>query len=306
MSGQHKANQQSSGDAAALRGRLARVLREPLTVFMLVAAGIFAFDAVVERDRSYSDQASASYATVLDEPIVVTPPVVSALQEDFTWLHGRAPDQAETDLLVQRWIEDEVVFREGLSQQMHLTDAMVRAAVIDKVRLLWAGVPDSPTEAELLNFYLVNMDKYYAEPRVTFEQVFFNSEPENASMLLKRLKRGEQVQGNGYWLGDTMTDYARSILRSNFGGSFYKSLVTAPLDEWIGPLRSSRGHHYVRVSEIRQPEPYAYESIRDRVARDWHEYQRTSRITEQTLALMGNYDIVRDPVIGQEPENDQK
>jgi hypothetical protein len=271
---------------------MARLIREPLSVFVLLAGAIFAYDAWFA-DYSLDEEAAASWATwAAPRSIVVTDAVVDALTENYEWLHGRQPDEAETDLLVQGWIADEVVFREGLNQQMHLTDARVRAQIVNKVRLLWAGVPREPAEHELLAYYMDNIGRYYSEPRVSFEQVFFQREQAHSDQLLARLRSGETVDGDGFWLGDVMEGYGLSILRNNLGMDFYKALVSAPVGLWHGPLTSTRGQHYIKLGAVYDSAPLAYADIRDRVERDWYESQRAMGIAEQTMAVMAGHEIV--------------
>jgi len=225
-------NKDERQSAAVKPSLLSRAVREPLTVFMLVAIGIFAYDAWIADygvDDSLNDV--PMMAGFHNQPIIVTDSVETALTEEFSWLYGRTPDQAEIDLMVQRWIEDEVVFREALVQGMHFDDAMVRAVLIDKVRLLWAGLPDTPSESDMLEYYMENIERYQSEPRVSFEQVFFQDKPQDYSEILTQLKQGNPVNGDGFWLGDRMDDYGQSILRSNFGGRFYESLINAPIGE---------------------------------------------------------------------------
>jgi len=268
--------------------------REPLLVFVLISCAIFAFDAWFADYTLETGTRSVGPGPTIASPIMVTDAVVDELRANFGWLHGREPDQAETDLLIQGWIADEVVFREGLAQQMHLTDAKVRALIVDKVRLLWSGMPSEPDEADLLSYYVENIGRYYSEPRVSFEQVFFNAPRDDSAAILSALRSGATIPGDGFWLGDRLENYSQSILRNNLGMTFYQTLAALPQQEWHGPLESMRGQHFVRVLGSQPPAPLPYETVRVRVARDWVESQRAAGIAEQTLAIMAGHDIVLD------------
>jgi len=290
----HKVNWQATGR---------RFITEPLTAFVLIAAGIFALDAVQPEHEFMegSESPAAAFSPSLPDlnTIVINQKMVSDIEEDFRWLHGTMPSAEETTQLVRRWIDEELVFREALAQQMYLTDGKMRGHFVEKVRLLWAGVPDDPTEMQLLDYYLDNLDEYHAEPRMSFTQVFYEQLPEDATEVLARLRAGEVVAGERYWLGDTMDNYAESILRTSFGGDFYNALAQAPLQQWIGPVESVRGFHFLQVSAMVQPEPLAYGDIRDRVAKDWLNAESFRRIAEQTAELEKRFLIVIEPDVPQ-------
>lgn len=271
---------------------LRRWLQEPFFLFLVIAAGIFLLDQVVDRD---ADALGAVTVTAPEErPIVVSADVVNQLREEYSWLYGREPDAAETDLLVEGWIADEVVFREGLSRQMHLTDTRVRSLIIDKLRLLWTGAAESPDEATLLAYYVHNIRRYYSEPRISFAQVFFASLPEEPAALLTALRAGEVVQGEEFWLGNRLEHYSESILRNSFGGAFYRAIASLPPGRWQGPVQSARGFHFVQVLQTEASRPLDYADVRSRVASDWAQSQRAAGIAEQTRLARGRHRIVRE------------
>ena len=269
-----------------------RLLKEPLAIFCVAAAGIFVVDAIRNGGETTESLAEADQNAV--STIIVNEAVVDILQEDFEWLEGREPNEEETEQIVQEWLNEEIVFREALRQNMHLSDGKMRAHLIEKVRLLWAGVPSTPSEEDLLAFYMDNIQEYYSETRVSFDQVFYSEQPENADELLERLRAGEDIEGERYWLGDNMSDYAASILRSSFGGEFFTALLEAPLETWMGPYQSPRGYHYVKVSGVQQPQPIAYEAVRDRLLQDWSDAMLFNRVAERTEQIRDEFDVVYD------------
>jgi hypothetical protein len=282
---------------ARSRQRLRRLVAEPVVIFVLLAAGIFAYDALSsdgselyssELDRSGPDAVAGEAL----ETIVVSDEIVSALESDFEWLNGRPPSEDESRRLVRQWIDDEIVFRKALAARMHVNDSKVRAHLVDKLHLLWGGSPEPPSEAELFEFYVDHIDEYYTETRISFEQVFFTERPERSDSILARLAAGETIVGDGHWLGDHLDRYAESILRTSFGGEFYERLLSAAPGEWIGPLESSRGHHFVRVTEVTEPEPIPYAELRERLVMDFIADAREKRIDAMIAELRDGFEIV--------------
>lgn len=273
--------------------RFKKFAEEPLTLFTAVAVGIFVYDAWF---ADYYDAPAEAYTVIsessVNDTVTVNDLVVEGLVENFTWMEGRAPTAQEKEQMIEFWVNEEVLFREALSQQMHLSDGKMRSHLIEKVRMIWAGSPEPESEADLLDHYLDNIEEYYTEPRVGFAQVFFQSKPENAAELLQELQAGGAVVGDNFWLGDTINGYAESILRSSFGGAFYMALESAPKGKWIGPLESPRGYHFVNVNDISESEVLPYAEVRYRVERDWIFSQRARAVSAHTEELKQGFTIV--------------
>jgi hypothetical protein len=272
---------------------LRRLLAEPLTVFALVAAGFFVYHGLMALPAT-APRAPASATPQQPNPsreIIVTPQLIAALEQDFAWLEGRPPNAAETRALIRNWLDDEILFREALARDMHLTDGKTRERLVDKVRMLWIGNPEAPPEPKLLDYYLQNVELYYTDSKISFEHVYFEQEPGKTDSVLASLRAGVPVAGDEFWLGKRLERYDESILRATFGGGFFERLATAAEGSWIGPLVSPRGRHFVRVDEVVPPSPLPYADIREQVLEDWMTDFRNRRIAAKIDELEAGYDI---------------
>jgi hypothetical protein len=272
---------------------LTNLIREPLTIFSIIALLIFVLDMlrpdqpdqVFEAGQSVS--ATSNLARIeIDEPLLI------ALKDEFSWLAGREPSAEETEQIIAEWLEEEIIFRHTLMTEQHLNDGKVREHMIEKVSLLWAGLPDDPTDEQVLQHYMDNISFYYSEPKASFVQLYFNQLPEDSENIAARLNDGEKIQGDAYWLGNSIDSYAESVLRTNFGGDFYEALKVAPLGSWIGPLTSPRGYHYVSVSEVTAAVPLRFEDIYSRVRTSWTGAEQRRRISEQVDVIRPQFDVV--------------
>jgi hypothetical protein len=270
--------------------KVKKILKEPLSIFALVAVFIFAYDAWFGGEDESSSSVSAF--GMPDNTLVVDDNIVALLQENFSWLEGREPNQEETQKLVELWIDEELLFREALAMQMHMNDGKMRAHLIEKVRMLWAGAPEPTDEADLLNFYMENMNEYYTERTVSFSQVYFRELPEDPHAVLERLQAGDVIAGDDYWLGNELNSYSESILRTSFGGAFFIELLEASEGSWVGPLESARGYHYARVTAIGEPELMSYRDIRGRISLDWADRQRRDAVRQRTENVKKRFNIV--------------
>jgi len=284
-----------SGKQKQVASGFKRLAKEPLVLFAVITLGIFIYDGV--REQPLEDQQRQEVALNQGDDLAtirVSDTIVASLEDDFSWLQGRQPTATETDELVQNWVQDEMLFRHALQQQLHLSDSKLREHLIEKLSLLWAGMPDEPDEVQVLNYYMDNIDDYYAEPQVSFTQVFFEQRPDAEEMILQRLKDGEQIAGDGYWMGDVIRGYGESIMRTSFGGEFFLALSSASVDEWIGPLESPRGYHYVRLDAFENSQPLRFEQVYDRVKRNMMGAQQSSRIDQQLAEIKNSFTVVRE------------
>lgn len=285
------------------------LLREPILVFALVAAALFAADALRDdaaepmdmtdaEPEGAADVAIPAVPQVGSRRIVVTAQLEDALREEFVWLEGRQPDADELDRLLDRWIEDEILFQEGLTMQLHRWDTKVRERVVSRVRMLWAREPAEPDEAVLLDYYIDHLDYYRTDPRIIFDHHYLELPPSKpaAETLLRALRRGEQPPGDVFWLGAGRQDHGESVLRAAFGGEFLAELRELPAGEWVGPIESPRGTHFLRKIEQVPSEARPYAAVREQVLTDWAASQRQDGVRQRLDALSDRYTIVRTPV----------
>lgn len=260
--------------------RLPPLLREPLAAFAGLGGAFFLLYHLSTADERVIEVSKADQAS---------------LASDFEVLTGKKADVAQTRLLVEDYVANEVLFREAIARGMHLTDKETRQKLTDKMRFMIAGAPPEPTEEQLIDFYSENLDLYRSEPKVSFDHVFYQARPDDAPRLLKVLNSGGAVQGDEFWMGQQMNNYGQSMVRGMFGQAFLDELARAPKGAWVGPIASIRGVHFVRVNGGAEPEMMPYAQIRDQVRQDWHNRQIETAISSQMKVLKPKYEIHVEP-----------
>jgi len=256
--------------------RLRSVAREPLTAFVALGAACFIGYSMLRPEKP---------------ALAVTQDVIHALSQDYELLNGRAPDSQELAALVDKYVSDELLFRAALDQGLQFNDPKMKQRLIEKMRFLLAGPMDEPSREDLVNFYADNVKLYYSDRKLTFEQVFFEQAPRDSQDVAKRLRSGERLAGDAFWLGRNLDAYGESTLRSMLGASFVDALRAAPLNEWAGPIRSPRGVHYVRMKSIVEPGPIPYEQVSDQVEERWFAQRRGAAVQQKLEALRKAYDV---------------
>jgi hypothetical protein len=241
-----------------------RLLREPLLHFLLLGALLFAIYAAVNRNALRSP-----------ETVVVNQARAEALAGQFQRIWQRAPTRDELQGLIDQWVREEIVYREGLTAGMDRDDEVVRRRVVQKMTFITEGMSaDVPGEAEMETWLRTHPDSYRIPPRYTLQQVYFD--PRQHSDGLGRSiktaaaahKRGETNVGDPTLLPASLTDAGTDEVARTFGEKFAAALAQLPDGRWSGPVVSGFGVHLVRI-DARTPERVpALAEVRPAVERD--------------------------------------
>ena len=206
-----------------------------------------------------------------DEAAVVrlTARTRTGLIADFESLTGRKASPADIARIERDYVTDELLFRDAVANGLHLTDSAIRGRLIEDMRLQVAGVLPDPSNEQLVNHYSDNIDRYRSEPSVTFAQVYFRARPRDGEEVLAQLRAGRPVTGDTFAQGLEFPRFGRSMLRGIFGQPFVDTLWSAPLGQWIGPIESPRGWHFVRATERAAAGLLPFGAVRDQVENDF-------------------------------------
>lgn len=250
--------------------------RDPLILFLLIGGAFFAiYWAVNLRGQR------------IDVPMSVQ----NSLAEDYELMMGRKPDAAARRKLIDDYVTDELLFREAIDRGMHMTDLTTKQRLIDRVRFMVAGAPPEPKEEELINYYAEHTQTYRSEPRMSVEHVFFAEKPADPGAVLARLRGGEKVAGDDFWMGKQLPDYGESMLRGMFGQDFLVTARAAKPNEWFGPVRSSRGWHFVRVTGTAPASMMPYPEVRDQVRQDYQASIVNKAVADEVARIGEKYDV---------------
>ena len=260
---------------------LGRILRDPLTLFALIGVGLFVGYDYFETQRT--------------PPVRLTLETRQGLLDNFEKLTGRVATAEDIARLEQEYVTDELLFREAVDQGLHLRSSDIRGELIAEMRMEVTGLLPEPTDEELVNYYAENLERYYAEPAITFLHVFFQEEPEDRADVLARLRRGETISGDSFWQGAEFPGYGESMVRGLFGQAFVEALWAAPNGEWQGPLRSIRGWHFVLTSEPLPAERLPFERVRDQVESDYLVDVIRQAVDERAVELTEKYGVEIEP-----------
>jgi peptidyl-prolyl cis-trans isomerase C len=281
----------SGGRFGALRRRVVGLLREPLLHFLVVGLLIF-----------WSAQAWRTAHDV--RRIVVTPERVADLSTKYRMQFGAPPSRTQLNGLIDGYVEEEVLYREGVAQHLDRDDEIVRRRIAQKAQFLQQDAPPAdPTEADLKAFYAAHLADYATPPRFSFSHLYFSTEAgeaaaqARATQALTRLNAGarpEQIAADSF---PDLNAYAASSaaeVARIFGNSpLVAALPKAPVGRWAGPFRSGYGWHLVRVTEALPAKVTPYEAVKERLRADWFDDAHAKASAHALAAARARYKVVR-------------
>jgi peptidyl-prolyl cis-trans isomerase C len=262
--------------------------REPALHFVLLGAGVFALDAWRRPKTSPRDvEVSASY--------------VRGLREEHQRRYGRAPTADELRAEVDRFVREEVLYREALRLGLERGDLIVRRRLVQKMEFFLEDVapPTAPTDDTLRAYLDAHRDRYAQPPRVTLRHVFLDRGRRgdhlaaDAASALEALRNGADpaTVGDPFVSGSTFTDVERDRIAGDLGDDFARALDGLPTERWAGPVASTYGLHLVRVSARSPGRAQTLGEVRERVLNDWRSDDRERANREAWRRVADGYHV---------------
>ena len=271
-----------SNSAMPIRRFFDAIFQEPLIPFAVIGGILFAVYGFKQ--------------PVEIETIEITPQTLRALENLEIDLRGRPLSDDEQNLLVESFIEDEVLMREAFRRGLEKKDPRVRKRLLNVMRESLDEPIAEPSSAQLQQYYQQKIEDYDVAEACSFDQVYFSfgSEPNNDQALLTKLNGGaEHTQlGEQHFAGRTVQKMQPNEMRRMFGNQMTVRLLSQELGVWEGPIESRDGTHYVRiVKKERMPRP-TFEQMQEYLRQDWMFKQRRDVQTKKIAEMKKGYRIV--------------
>lgn len=263
---------------------LTRLFKEPLFLFLLLGAGLFALGVV----RDGQEQRTI----IVDRAALLSHIENQTGRYDRTAAESRlqAMTPAARNQLINDYIREEALHREALARGFVQEDYVIRRRLVQKVEFLAEAAAreiEAPLESDLLAYFEANKSRYSQPPRLTFTHVYLrDAESGEAALLLAALNRESVPATEAGQYGDRFAyflnyvDRDQAFVASHFGDDMASRLFAADVgDVWVGPFESPHGAHLVRVMKktaattptfttIRQSVEIEYMAEQQRLARD--------------------------------------
>lgn len=254
--------------------------REPLLHFLVAGAALFAVDHhLVGR---------------ADDPhtIVIGADVDSEATSIFKASRGRLPNDEELAALRRVWLDNEVLYREGLALRVDRGDTAIRERVIFKaLSVVDAGVKLPPVDDKLLRTWFENHRAKYDEPvRYDFQEAVLTGDTAEAAVrafadALNAGTPGDAKAGLRVFKGRPHGNLVES-----YGPEFAKAFETMPPGEWR-VLPSRDGLHVMRLESVTPARPGVFEVLRGVVQQDWTDATMAEQRSAAVRELARKYTI---------------
>jgi peptidyl-prolyl cis-trans isomerase C len=238
-----------------------RVAREPLLHFLVIGAAIFAGAHVLEQWKQ-----AAQSQVIVDSGLGLR--LASLYRTQF----GVAPTPAQLRVIVDDYLDDEVVYREALRLGLDQDDEIIRRRLIQKLEFLQrdAVANTNPSPAELRAYYERHADQFAVGARVSFAQIFFNPDKGGDARALARAReasaqwqaRREIADSDTSTFQNEYADVTRADATRLFGSSnLVARLFSQAPNDWSEPVRSGFGWHLVKVISVDPARVLPFEQV---------------------------------------------
>jgi hypothetical protein len=268
--------------------RRARWLREPLVHFVLLGGVVFALHQWVAPPRPTSH-------------IVVSDAIIRALRQEHLRQNGSLPTPEDEAALIQRFVDNEILYREAVAEGLDRGDLIVRRRLVQKMEFVLEGEEPSadPADAELQAYFDAHAERYALAERVALTHVFVSTDRHGtdadriATALHDQLASGADPSGLGdpFLRGRDFPLRTERELGGVFGAPFAAQVMSLPAGSWSAPLRSSYGFHVVRVTEKSVGRQPTFDEARAAVLRDWQDERRAAANAAALARLRQRYDV---------------
>ena len=262
----------------------ARWLREPLLHFLLIGAALFAVDAWVA-------------SRTADPRVIVIDEVVDRQAIDiFKAARGRAPDEEELFALRRVWLDNEVLYREGLALQMDRGDPMIKDRVIFKaLAMINAGLALPQVDDTVLRaWFEQNRARYDAPERFDFEEAVLagDSGEEAARAFAAALNAGTPRDSRAGLR--VFKDRPRNNIVQSYGVDVAQSLAAMEPGRWTA-LPQRDGWRVLRLVALQAAQPASYEELRGIALQDWKDTVMSEQRSAAVREMARKYTVRTEP-----------
>jgi hypothetical protein len=255
-------------------------LREPLVHFVLLGAVLFGIDhLLVSREGD-------------PRTIIVGADVDGEAIRVFKTARGRNPNEDELYALRKVWLDNEVLYREGLALALDKGDKSIRERVIFKaLSVVDANVKLPKFDDDTLRAWFERNRSKYDEPaRYDFEEAVLTGDRSEAAVRSFVAALSSGVQGDIEAGLRVFTSRPRANLEQSYGPDFVAALDRAPPGEWQA-LSSREGLRVMRLKSIAPAKPAVFEDLRGVVLQDWTDAVMSEQRSAAVRALAKKYTV---------------
>ena len=227
-----------------------------------------------------------------------------------TW--SRPPTGIELRKAFDRYVRDEVLYREALARGLDLNDPIVKMSLVRKITMLGTAAAEAvePPDAELKAYFELRTERYRIPASFDLMQVCLNADKRgehvgtDAAELLARLRQNDPRQEELAELGDmlmlpnSVRDMSEDELARTFGTAFPGAVLSLAVGQWEGPVESGFGLHLVKVIRREESRIPDWTEVRDRIVTDMQFEGRKAAEDQLYAEILPRYQVVYSEGVG--------
>jgi hypothetical protein len=198
---------------------------------------------------------------------------------------------------------DNELYREALDMRLHLSDEVIKRRLIQIMEqfLLAGNPPTPPSETHIEAEFAKRSEELRRPARYSIQHLYFNRarEGEVAQVIATITERGlsaEQARAmsSPFLPGYSFNNQSPDQLARHFGGSFVMNLTEASpvAGQWLGPIRSTYGLHYVWVESIDPERDARLEEVHGQIQRDLAMQAKRDALQDAITRLREDYVVI--------------
>ncbi|CAA0101120.1 Uncharacterised protein [Halioglobus japonicus] len=197
---------------------------------------------------------------------------------------------------------DDELYQTALDMRLHLGDEVIKRRMIQVMEqlLLVNNPPQAPTEEDIVAEFEQRREELRRPPRYSLEHIYFNRERESeADAVIEKIQQEnltpEQARqlSSPFLPGYQFAAQTPDQLARHFGASFVENLQqeNPKAGQWVGPVRSTYGLHYVWVDALEPARDATVDEVRLQLQRDLELLAKEAALRESVEAMRQHYEI---------------
>jgi hypothetical protein len=237
--------------------------------------------------------------SVASNRLIISEDDARRLVWEFEAVWRRPPTIEELDHLIDELLREEVYMREAVALGLDQNDAVIRRRLQTKMEFLTeSGAEAVEPDDDALQAHLDRHPERFSKPElIAFDQVLLQDD-----MAEAELKQVKTLLNTGH---DPRNFASASLLPAvfdlspprvidgSFGTGFFDGLSSQPVGQWFGPVKTSLGHHMIRLTDRRAAHVPQLSEVRDQVERDWRAEFMAKLREDRYQALLSRYEVER-------------
>lgn len=237
--------------------------------------------------------------------IVISHALQVELIRQFETIWQRPPSQQEQIGLIDNYLQDEILYREGLALGLDKNDIIIKRRLRQKLEVIIEEQDSSniSSDQQLMTFMQDNAALFLQPAQISFEQIIFNPDDFKAQLsevlgaAKIALKQGAEPGelGSKTTLTKKFELQSTDYIKRDFGEEFLQATQNQNIGEWQGPVKSPYGIHLLRVNQRIDSYLPALQQVRQQVVREWESQRRQQSSIDNFARMKQNYEVIIEP-----------